>query len=263
MTTRMLRRRESILVGGALLGALFTIAPARADDSACLFSQAALYEANQKTPDISTAEFTALAARGGEPVLDVRSALEYAIAHVPGSINLWEKEVELITQRFPDRTARLVLYCNGPYCGKSKRVSDSLVQLGYTNLRRYQLGVPLWRALGNTVQTDIEGVRYIWSGDLTAIWVDARSREDHLRATLPGAVSVMAGEADAANEDGRLPQWDKGTRVVVFGRTPEQARTVAAEVAKKAYWNSSFFGGTYGDLVAANLSRPAACVPNR
>jgi hypothetical protein len=67
----------------------------------------------------------------------------------------------------------------------------------------------------------------------------------------------MAGEADAANEDGRLPQWDKGTRVVVFGRTAEEARVVAAQVAKKAYWNSSYFGGTYEDLLRAGLSRPA------
>ena len=26
---------------------------------------------------------------------------------------------------------------------------------------RYQLGLPVWRALGNTVQTDLPGVRYI------------------------------------------------------------------------------------------------------
>jgi rhodanese-related sulfurtransferase len=264
MRVRMFRRSTSVRVGGALSLALIIVARAGADDGpGCVLSQAALYEANQMTPDISTTEFAAIAASRSQPVLDVRSALEYAIAHVPGSINLWEKEVDRITQTFPDRSARLVLYCNGPYCGKSKRVSESLVQLGYTNVRRYQLGMPLWRALGNTVQTDIEGVRYIWSGDMTAIWVDARPREDYLRATLPGAVTVMAGEADAANEDGRLPQWDKGTRVLVFGRTPEQARVVAAEIARKAYWNSSFFGGTYEDLVAAALSRPAACLPAR
>jgi rhodanese-related sulfurtransferase len=239
-------------------------APAGADDDpACVATvqQAALYEANQMTPDISTAEFAALAATRAEPVLDVRSSLEYAIAHVPGSINLYEKEVEKVTQLFPDRATRLVLYCNGPFCGKSKRTSEALVQLGYTNVRRYQLGMPVWRALGNTVQTDVDGARYIWSGDMTAVWVDARPREDYARGTLPGAVSILPGEAEKANEDGRLPLWDKGTRVVVFGRTGDQARVVAAEIARKAYWNSSYFGGTFGELAGARLARSEGCHP--
>ena len=35
-------------------------------------------------------------------MLDVRSAQEYAIAHIPGSINHYEKEVEQITKAYPD-----------------------------------------------------------------------------------------------------------------------------------------------------------------
>jgi rhodanese-related sulfurtransferase len=252
----------SILASLFLTVVLTVPAPVAAQTTTCAqpVQQAALNESNQATPDISTAEFAALAQSGAEPILDVRSALEYSIAHVPGSINLWEKEVERTTQRFPDRSSRLVLYCNGPFCGKSKRVSEQLVQLGYTGIRRYQLGMPMWRALGNTVQTDIEGARYIWFGDHTAIWVDARPREESARGTLPGAVSVTAGEAERANEDGRLPQWDKGTRVVVFGRTAEQARVVATEIARKAYWNSSYFGGTFDDVMKARLSRNEACL---
>ena len=63
-------------------------------------------------------------------------------------------------------------------------------------------------------------------------------------------MNIRAGEAEAANDDGRLPKKDKGTRVVVFGDTAEQARLVAEEVAHKAYWNSSYFGGSFRDLSA-------------
>jgi lipoate synthase len=31
-------------------------------------------------------------------------------------------------------------------------------------------------------------------------------------------------------------------------RAAAEARAVAEEIAKKAYWNSSYFGGTYADL---------------
>jgi len=115
---------------------------------------------------------------------------------------------------------------------------------------RYQLGMPVWRALGNTVQTDLAGIRYILGGDRTAVMVDARSPEAFVKGTLPHAVNIRRGDVVAANEDGRLPSKDKGTRVVVFADTPEDAKAVAEEVARKAYWNSSYFGGTYADLAA-------------
>jgi rhodanese-related sulfurtransferase len=80
------------------------------------------------------------------------------------------------------------------------------------------------------------------------VYVDARSSEAFARGSLPRAVNIRKGEAETANEDGRLPHKDKGTRVIVFGETAEEARAVAQEIAHKAYWNSSYFGGTYRDL---------------
>jgi rhodanese-related sulfurtransferase len=129
-------------------------------------------------------------------------------------------------------------------------VSEELKKQGYTNLRRYQLGLPVWRALGNTVQTDLAGVRYVLDGDRTAVWVDARGPEAFRKGSLPKAVNIRKGEAEAANDDGRLPKKDKGTRVIVVGDTPDQARAVAEEIAHKAYWNSSYFGGRFTDLSA-------------
>jgi rhodanese-related sulfurtransferase len=202
------------------------------------------------TPEVTTEQLQRILSEARVPVLDTRSPQEYAIAHIPGSRNLYEKELEQVLAAYPDTTTQLVLYCNGPYCGKSRRLSAELVKRGYTGVRRYQLGMPVWRALGNTVQTDITGVRYIYKGDKTAVLVDARGTDAFKKGSMPGAVHIGPGEAEAANEDGRLPKGDKGTRVVVFADTPEQARTVAAEVAHKAYWNSSYFGGTFKDLAA-------------
>jgi rhodanese-related sulfurtransferase len=213
--------------------------------------QTTLEEPNQKTAEITTEELLAILAARSEPVFDVRTAKEYAIAHVPGTINVYEKEVDRITELYPDRSTPMILYCNGPSCGKSKRTSEQLVAFGYTNVRRYQLGLPVWRALSQTVQTDMEGFAYIFGGDRTAVFVDARTPAEFAMATVPGAVSIRAGEATAANDDGRLPFQDKGTRIVVFGQTADQARIVAAEIAKKAYWNSSYFGGTVADLALA------------
>ena len=215
--------------------------------------QATLAEANPVTPEITTQELRDILSRGDVPVLDVRSAQEYAIAHIPGSINLYEKEVERVVEAYPDKGTHLVLYCNGPYCGKSKRLSEQLAARGYLNVRRYQLGLPVWRALGNTVQTDLEGFRYVFTGDRTAVFVDARSPREFAAGSVPGAVNIRAGEAEKANEDGRLPHRDKGTRVIVFAGSGREARAVAEEIARKAYWNSSYLGGSYEELKRARL----------
>jgi rhodanese-related sulfurtransferase len=211
-----------------------------------------LGETNPITPEISTEQLEKILADRSGPVLDVRFAEEYAIAHIPGSINIYEKEIETIIQRFPNKATPIVLYCNGPFCGKSKRVSSELVKLGYTNVKRYQLGLPIWRALGHTVQTDLAGFQYVFGADKTAVFVDARSHGEFQQASVPGAVNILAGEAEQANEpaDGRLPHKDKGTRVIVFASDPKDARKVAEEIAKKAYWNSSYFGGTTDELKA-------------
>jgi rhodanese-related sulfurtransferase len=210
--------------------------------------QAIIGEPDPTTPEVSTDELLRILAEGKVPVLDVRSEQEYAIAHIPGSRNLYERELDQVVAAYPDPATPLVFYCNGPYCGKSKRLSEQLVKRGYTAIRRYQLGLPVWRALGHTVQTDIAGVRYILAGDRSAVWVDARPKAAFTRGSLPRAVNIGPGEAEAANEDGRLPYRDKGTRVIVFGDSAPQARSVAEEIARKAYWNSSYFGGTFRDL---------------
>jgi rhodanese-related sulfurtransferase len=215
--------------------------------------QTTLEEPNQLTPEITTEELLSILSTNSEPVFDVRFAKEYAIAHIPGTINVYELEVDRISALYPDRSTPMILYCNGPSCGKSKRTSEQLVAMGYTHIRRYQLGMPVWRALSQTVQTDLLGFDYIYRGDRTAVFVDARTPAEYAAATVPGAVNVQKGEATAANDDGRLPLTDKGTRVVVFANTAQQSRVVAAEIAKKAYWNSSYFGGAFEDLLVAGF----------
>jgi rhodanese-related sulfurtransferase len=203
--------------------------------------------------EISTDELKKVITSKTAPVVDVRSPREYSIAHIPGSINIYETEIDRMAKLLPARNSELVIYCNGPYCHKVKRVAEQLFKMGYTNVKRYQSGIPVWRAYGNTVQTDLEGFKYIFTGDKTAVFVDARSKDIFMKGTVPGAVNIRAGEDEAANTDGRLPYTDKGTRIIVFADNPAEARIVAEEIAHKAYWNSSYFGGSYPELKQAGL----------
>src|SRR5258706_16380649 len=74
--------------------------------------QTTLEEPNQVTPEITTEELVAILAAKSEPVFDVRSPKEYAIGHIPGTINVSELEVQRISEFHPDRGTRMILYCN-------------------------------------------------------------------------------------------------------------------------------------------------------
>src|SRR6184192_2757645 len=227
-------KRTLAVMGVMLVAAAGFDAPARAQSTPTIF-QATLQEAGQLTAEISTEDLEGILARGDTPVLDVRSPLEYAIAHIPGAINIPEQEVARIMQLYFGLNAKIVLTCNGPFCGKSKRTSEQLILAGYpsANLTRYQLGIPVWRALGNTVQTDLAGFLHILRHDHTAVFVDARTPQEFASGTLRCAVNIQAGEATAANDDGRLPKWDKGARVSCSRTAQPQPSRLPARLRRK------------------------------
>ena len=94
--------------------------------------EATLEEQGQKTPEVSTDEFRAILAKAGTIVFDARPPQEFEIAHIPGSINLDEKQLGRVTQNFPDQTTSMVVYSNGPCCDWARRGSEGLVRVGYS-----------------------------------------------------------------------------------------------------------------------------------
>jgi rhodanese-related sulfurtransferase len=261
-----------VLVPGLLLGACgekptptavpaatATTAPTKAPavNTGSNIAQGTLME-NEKTPEISTAELQQILASKSATVFDARPFNEFAISHIPGALNVAAKpgvppsqyvsDVAEIGRLVPGKDAPIVLYCNGPYCGKSKRLSEEMLQAGYTNVRRYQLGIPTWRALVGLTQIELEGVRYVQAGDKTAVFFDARAPEEFKAGTLPGARNLLAADVVKAKDDGRLPIEDHNTRIIVFGKDGEQARTVADAIAKNAFHNVAFYAGSLDTL---------------
>jgi rhodanese-related sulfurtransferase len=235
--------------------------------------QATLMEPNQRTPEVSTEELKRVLADGSALVLDARPYLEYAMSHVPGALNVSAKpgvpisvyvsdvrEIERLVGG--DRAKPLVLYCNGPFCGKSKRLSEELVTAGFTNVRRYQLGIPVWRALVRLTEIELEGVLHVLRNDRTAVFLDARSGDAFLAGSIPGAKSIPVGAVQPGKErrgpqgEGRWAAADGGpqhhnTRIVVFGRDAAEARTLAEAVAREAFHNVAYFPGTFDTLRTA------------
>ena len=235
-----------------MLAAIFACAPgairpAFASSAKPNIYEAILEEQGRAAPEISTEEMKAILSKGSAIVFDARPQHEYAIAHIPGSIILDERQLGRFTQNYTDRTAAMVVYSNGPYCDLARSRSDDLVRLGYSKVSRYQLGLPVWRILGNAAETSLQGFRDVFRAG-NAVIVDARPRAEYAAGTIPTAQSILAGEAGKAKHDRRLQYLDPNTRIVVFADSAVEARGVAEEISRNAFPNSSYFRGTYQDL---------------
>jgi rhodanese-related sulfurtransferase len=218
--------------------------------------QNAVVASPQRTSEVSTDELRRIIGSGGAILLDARPFMEFAVGHIPGALNVSAKpgvpmsqyvsdvtEVDRLARG--DRSRPLVLYCNGPFCGKSNRLANELLQAGFTDVRRYQLGTPVWRALGGVMQIEAEGFAYIQRGDQTARIYDARPAGDFASGSVSGAINLPKDEVDKAKDDGRLPMQDHNTRIVVFAGSAEEARSTAERIARNAFHNVMFCAVLY------------------
>jgi len=240
------------LVVPILLLALGACTSAASGEAIPSIRQTTLMEPDQKTAEVSTEELQTILREKSATVFDARPSQEYAISHIPGALNVAAKPgvsmdlyisdpAEVGRVVMDNKAAPIVLYCNGPFCSKSKRLSEELLEAGFTNVRRYQLGIPTWRALVGLTQIEAEGVEYVWEQDQTAVWIDARVPVEFGADPIPNTRNLPLDEVSAAKKDGRLPMEDHNTRIIVFGRDGAEAQAVAEAIAQNAFHNVSFF----------------------
>jgi rhodanese-related sulfurtransferase len=229
---------------------------------------AAAIAQEDKTREISTEELQMILSSGSAMVLDARPSREYAMSHIPGAVNVAPKPgvppsvyvsdvAEIGRLLRGNMSAPLILYCNGPYCGKTKRLAAELLDAGYSDVRRYQLGIPTWRAAGGVCEVELEGIRHVFANDATAVIIDARESADFQHGTLRGARNIPrslvlegkdVGEVKRAKDDGRLPMDDHNTRLLVVGADGAAARYVAEALTREAFHNVSYFAGAFATL---------------
>jgi rhodanese-related sulfurtransferase len=224
--------------------------------------QATLMEPGAKTGEVSTEELRHILADGSAIVIDARPPVQFDAGHIPGAHVLDAPSGDEIAavERLANgnKAAALVLYCNGPYCQASRRLGERLVAAGFTNVRRYQLGMPVWRALGGPTAVELNGIIPIFKADRTAVFIDARPAEDFARGTLPGARNLTVETLNGTLKQmmsGKLtnpplPLDDFNRRIVLFGRDGSQVLGLAKAMSKRAWNNVMYFPGSYDDLAA-------------
>jgi rhodanese-related sulfurtransferase len=251
--------RPQILIAAALV-LLSTVNSADAEGGNIL--QATLMEPGARTGEVSTEQLRQILADGSAIVVDTRPRAEFDAGHIPGAHVIdapADQQIAAVDRLVSgNKAAALVLYCNGPYCQASRRMADRLTGAGFTNVRRYQLGMPVWRALGGPTVVEIDGVRRILKLDKSAVFIDARPADAFAKGSLPGAYNVTSATLDGTikgmmsgeGHSAPLPLDDFNRRVVLFGQDGAQARKLADAMSKRPWHNVEYFPGSYEELAA-------------
>lgn len=88
---------------------------------------------------------------GGVTLIDVRPREEFAAGHIPGAISV---PVERLSRRATlPKHHEVIAYCRGRYCVYAVEAVEVLRKRGY-RARRFEGGLPAWRAEGRQVVTD-------------------------------------------------------------------------------------------------------------
>lgn len=192
-------------------------------------------------------------------IIDARNPEEFQDVHIPGAINIPEKKFKDYVKRLPrDKAAKLVFYCNGVKCGKSKRAAKKTFAMGYQNLFVYAEGMPVWEEYGLPIITgpDYEAkieTTKVSPQELKALIdsqknnftiVDVRDKEEYAEGHIPGAVNIPL--ASFAARSGEL---DKKKTIIVYCNAGNRSYKAYRKLMKLAY--KKYYQALFADWKAA------------
>lgn len=81
-------------------------------------------------------------------ILDNRKPEDFAAGHLEGAIRLIDTDVsaDSLARHVAAKNTPVLFYCNGVKCGRAAKATQKAVELGYTNVYYYALGMDEWNA---------------------------------------------------------------------------------------------------------------------
>jgi rhodanese-related sulfurtransferase len=81
-------------------------------------------------------------------ILDNRKPEDFAAGHIEGAIRLIDTDVsaESLAQHIKTKDTPTLFYCNGVKCGRAAKATERAIQLGYTKVYYYALGMDDWNS---------------------------------------------------------------------------------------------------------------------
>lgn len=165
-------------------------------------------------------------------LVDSRNPEEYREAHIPGAVNIPQKNMDEMLGLLPsDKDFQIIFYCNGVKCGKSRKGAQKAQKAGYTNVWVYSEGMPVWEEMGYSfykggeyekkIETtkvaplDLQKTMAVEGNSITV--VDVRDPEEFSQGHIPGAINLplknfAAGSGILAKENKIVVYCNSGGR---------------------------------------------------
>lgn len=174
-------------------------------------------------------------------LVDSRPAARYDQAHLPGAHSiplpiLEKKQAEVLPQ---DKNTLLIFYCGGITCPLSPASATLAKKLGYTNIRVYNEGEPVWSKAKLPTYSTAE---FIKNGNVVVI--DIRPSQQALEGRIKGAYSVPF-----ATLEERLRDVPRNAPLVLYGE--QEVAEAVAVVRDEDFSNVSLVEGGYAGWVKA------------
>lgn len=80
-------------------------------------------------------------------VLDNRKVKDFESGHIEGAVRLIDTEVtaDTLAAAVPSKDTAILMYCNGIKCGRAAIAVAKALELGYSNIYYYALGMAEWK----------------------------------------------------------------------------------------------------------------------
>ena len=102
-------------------------------------------DAKKKITEISPTDAAVKAKSSDVVIVDVREKDEWDEEHIPDAVHISRGMIELeVEDKFPDRNMTIICHCGGG--GRSALAAESLMRMGYKNVKSMAGGFKTWKA---------------------------------------------------------------------------------------------------------------------
>ena len=85
----------------------------------------------------------------GLVVVDTRTKSDFESGHIEGAVNILDTEIasgNLLKAAVSSKATPVLFYCNGVRCGRAANATAQAVELGYSQVYYYALGINDWKS---------------------------------------------------------------------------------------------------------------------
>ena len=195
-------------------------------------------------------------------LINALSPIEFAEQRIPGSVNVPFSHLVDGTASLPeDKGAKLVFYCKGPKCTKSKKSAAFAVKAGYTSVLVYAEGLPAWIGAGHPTESDAsypgtkapmvsaEVLKGMLDGGPDLFLLDIRDAKDRSAGYIDGSSNIPLDYLEK-----RYTEVPQGKKVVIACHRGKQSLIASRFLASKGYDDLSILqGGTISGWMKAGF----------